>query len=78
MKSVTAAEANRQFSRMLREVSQGESFTVVSRGKPVATLSAAQSATLEQEAAKSSLLARLRAQEASGRRDWNRDELYER
>ena len=78
MKSVTAAEANRQFSRMLREVSQGESFTVISRGTPVATLSAAPTATLERGAAKSSLLARLRTQEASGQRDWNRDELYER
>ena len=39
MRTVTAADANRQFSSVLREVSQGETFTVVSRGRPVATIS---------------------------------------
>ncbi|MBU1666080.1 MAG: type II toxin-antitoxin system Phd/YefM family antitoxin [Gammaproteobacteria bacterium] len=38
MKTVTAAEANRQFSRVLREIGQGETFTVLSRGKAVATI----------------------------------------
>ena len=33
MRTVTAADANRQFSSVLREVSQGETFTVVSRGR---------------------------------------------
>jgi prevent-host-death family protein len=78
MKSVTAAEANRQFSRVLREVSQGETFTVVSRGKPVATISASNMATAQRLAAKASLLTRLHTQEATGSRDWSRDELYER
>ena len=36
MKTVTAAEANRQFSTGLREVAHGESVLVTSRGKPVA------------------------------------------
>ena len=33
MRTVTAADANRQFSSVLHEVSQGETFTVVSRGR---------------------------------------------
>lgn len=38
MKTVTAADANRQFSTVLQRVSRGEAFTVISRGKPVATI----------------------------------------
>jgi antitoxin (DNA-binding transcriptional repressor) of toxin-antitoxin stability system len=34
MKTISAADANRHFSRVLREVSQGEHVTVVSRGRP--------------------------------------------
>lgn len=41
MKSISAAEANRHFSSVLREVSRGAQITVTSRGKPVATISAA-------------------------------------
>ena len=35
---ITATEANQRFSEMLREVGQGESYTVTSRGKPVARM----------------------------------------
>lgn len=35
-KAITASEANQRFSEMLREVAEGESFTVTSRGRPVA------------------------------------------
>ena len=45
MKIVTAAEANRQFSAVLREVAQGESVLVTSRGKPVATIMPARQTT---------------------------------
>lgn len=38
MKTVSAAEANRQFSRLLREAQAGETITITSRGKPVAQL----------------------------------------
>lgn len=75
MRTVTAADANRQFSSVLREVSQGETFTVVSRGRPVATIASADHA--RRSAAKARLLARLRAQERTGARDWSREELYE-
>jgi prevent-host-death family protein len=66
MRTVTAADANRQFSSLLREVSQGEKFTVVSRGRPVATITPAKSADAQRCASKSALIARLRKQEASG------------
>ena len=35
-KAITASEANQRFSEMLREVAEGDSFTVLSRGRPVA------------------------------------------
>ena len=33
---ISASEANQRFSELLREVAGGESFTVTSRGRPVA------------------------------------------
>lgn len=77
MKTVTAAEANRQFSRVLREISQGETFTVLSRGKVVATIAPTKSADTRRDAAKAALLDRLRKLKASGERNWTRNELYE-
>ena len=78
MKTVTAADANRQFSSVLRDVSQGETFTVVSRGRPVATIAPTSSADAQRRASKTVLISRLRKQESSGERNWTRDELYAR
>ena len=36
--AITAAEANRQFSRLLGEVREGASYVVTSHGKPVARM----------------------------------------
>lgn len=77
MKTVTASDANRQFSSVLREVAHGEVITVVSRGKPVATISPAKAANAQRSAAKMILLKRLNRQAATGARNWNRNELYE-
>ena len=78
MKTVTAAEANRQFSSMLREVAQGGRVLVTSRGKPVATLEPVRrTAAARAGAAKRRLLARLLAVKPVGARDWARDELYD-
>jgi prevent-host-death family protein len=77
MKTVTAGDANRHFSSLLREVATGEVITVLSRGKPVATIAPVRSDSLERETAKINLLSRLCQQTPSGARDWTRDELYE-
>lgn len=77
MKTVTAADANRQFSTVLQRVSRGEVFTVVSRGKPVATIAPVGSRRKQQESARFRLVERLRQQKASGERRWSRNELYE-
>lgn len=35
-RAITASEANQHFSELLRDVADGQSFTVMSRGRPVA------------------------------------------
>lgn len=79
MKTVTASEANRQFSAVLREVAQGQSVLVTSRGKPVATVVPARQITdRARERAKKRLFDRLAAIVPSGSaRVWSRDELYD-
>jgi prevent-host-death family protein len=77
MKTISAADANRHFSSLLREVTGGETVTVLSRGKPVAQIRPVGSDEDEREEAKRQLLARLNEQPALGARDWRREELYE-
>lgn len=78
MYTVSAAEANRQFSTLLRQASQGETVTVLSHGRPVAVIGPVPEGRPGQAEAKNRLLARLRGQTATGERNWTRDELYER
>ena len=77
MKTVTASDANRQFSSVLREVAHGEIITVTSRGKPVATISPAKVANAQRSVAKMTLLKRLSKQATTDTRNWKRDDLYE-
>ncbi|OGR03100.1 MAG: hypothetical protein A2511_02530 [Deltaproteobacteria bacterium RIFOXYD12_FULL_50_9] len=78
MRTVRATEANRQFSSVLKQVSQCEEFLIVSRGKPVATLLPVKISGKPRLAARDILLKRLSDQNLSGSRNWTRDELYER
>jgi prevent-host-death family protein len=77
MKTISAADANRHFSRVLREVSRGEQITVVSRGRPVATIAPVREIAAERRSARRMLLERLRNQPVTGARCWTRDELYD-
>ena len=75
---VSASQANRSFSALLRQVAEGRSFTVESHGRPVATLAPAVPAGTSFGKARRALLARLDGQSASGEpRSWHRDELYD-
>ncbi|MGB2623649.1 MAG: type II toxin-antitoxin system prevent-host-death family antitoxin [Candidatus Acidiferrum sp.] len=80
-KTVSAADANRKFSELLRGVRQGRSYIVTSHGKPVAKLIPADSDNSGAKAAHSALMRRLRSQKlpkgANPRHRWTRDELYE-
>jgi prevent-host-death family protein len=80
-KSVSAADANRKFSELLRGVRRGRSYLVTSHGEPVAKLVPAGKDAHISTGARTSLLARLRSQPAvkgaKARRRWTREELYE-
>jgi prevent-host-death family protein len=76
-KTVSAAEANRQFSRLLREVNSGQTYVVTAHGKPVAQLSPINAHAKVIAGARKALLARLRSQRAIDAGRWSRDELYE-
>ena len=75
MTTISAAEANRHFSRVLRQVAQGETLTITSRGKPLATI-APIARKAGQAVAKRQLLVRLANQPATGERCWTRADLY--
>jgi prevent-host-death family protein len=75
MRTITATDANRHFSRLLRDVASGESILIVSRGAPVAKVSPVDAET-GRDAAHKSLLLRLGTQQSTGRRGWSRNELY--
>ena len=76
-KSIPAAQANRNFSRLLSDVRDGESCVITSHGKPVARIVPFTSRDAVAAAAKTALLKRLRAQRGTDAGRWTRDELYE-
>jgi prevent-host-death family protein len=77
--AISAADANRRFSEVLREVRGGHSYVVTSHGKPVARIVPVDARDPVREAARRTLLARLRSQSRAkpvGR--WTRDEIHAR
>jgi prevent-host-death family protein len=75
---IPAAEANRHFSRLLREVREGRSYVVTAHGKPVARIVPCTEADAARGVARIALLKRLEAQPAIDIGPWTRDALYER
>jgi len=78
MQTIRAVDASRLFSSVLKQVSQGEVFLVISRGKPMATITPVRKVDQSHVVARGLLFERLRTQEPTGDRIWTRDELYER
>ncbi len=75
---ILAAEANRHFSRLLREVRDGRSYVVTAHGKPIARIVPCTEADAPRAAARAALLQRLAAQPSIDIGPWTRDSLYER
>ncbi|MFN8617027.1 MAG: type II toxin-antitoxin system Phd/YefM family antitoxin [Dehalococcoidia bacterium] len=73
--TISAAEANRSFSRLLRGVREGRRYTVTSHGRPVAQLIPA--ADQDRQVARAALLLRLAHQEPLNVPQWSRDELHD-
>ena len=76
---VTAAEANRNFSRVLRRVREARAeYVVTVHGEPVAKIVPIDKSKAQRDAAWERLLKRLRSQPAIDIGPWTRDELYDR
>ena len=75
--AISATDANRKFSRLLRGVREGRSYVVTSHGKPVARLIPAGKHEEVAASARTALLSRLEKQAVVDARRWTREELYE-
>lgn len=77
-KPVSAADANRKFSQLLKAVKEGRSYVVTSHGKPVARIVPAAKSDGLAAAGRKALLTRLRSQPVVKVGRWLRGDLYER
>jgi prevent-host-death family protein len=75
--AISAADANRTFSELLRGVRDGRSYVVTSHGKPVARIVPYRGPDIDRELAKRRLLDHLRAQPVQNLGKFNRDWAYE-
>jgi prevent-host-death family protein len=79
--TVTAAEANRSFSKLLREAANGARVTITSHGRPVAKLIPSEDDEddrAELRRAVDAMKARWAQSEVRVIGPWAREELYER
>lgn len=75
--AVSAADANRRFSQVLRGVREGQSYVVTAHGRPVARIVPVAKHDEVAAGARSALLTRLHAEPVVDIGRWTRDELYE-
>ena len=76
-KIVTASEANRHFSRLLKHVEKGGDVTLTSHGRVVARIVPASEEDEAKDKAWKQLLAELRKRPTVNIGRWTRDELYD-
>lgn len=76
--AISAADANRNFSTVIRQVRSGRSYIVTSHGRPVARILPVQAEDRVNESARATLFKRLKASRVRTIGAWTRDELYER
>jgi prevent-host-death family protein len=76
-KAISAADANRRFSKLLRDVRTGQSYLVTSHGRAVARIAPVGERSATTFRARSSLLKRLRSERVLTIGRWKRDELYD-
>ena len=76
-KAVSADDANRNFSHLLRQVREGRSYVVTSHGKPVAKIVPFTTVDRVVARARVALLERLSGEPVIDAGRWTRDELYD-
>jgi len=74
-RAISASEANQHFSELLRDVADGESFTVMSRGRAVARVLPVDRANEQRAVDKLLKFVATLPVRRSG--EWTRDDLYE-
>jgi len=75
--AISAADANREFSALLRRVRAGHTVVVTSHGRPVARLVPVSEGDRVTRSARTALFKRLRAAPTKVVGRWTRDELYQ-
>ena len=75
--AISAASANRDFSKLLRGVRDGRSYVITSHGNPVARIVPVDALDPVRAAARRVLFKRLTKLPAISAGRWTRDELYE-
>jgi prevent-host-death family protein len=75
-KAISAADANRKFSELLRHVRDGQTYVVTSHGRPVARIVPLGDG-LVADKARTALFTRLRGEPVSKVGRWKRADLYE-
>jgi prevent-host-death family protein len=75
-KAISAADANRKFSKLLRDIKEGQSYVVTSHGRPVARIAPVDEGH-QTTNARTVLLNRLRSQRVLNVGRWKRDDLYD-
>lgn len=74
-RAISASEANQHFSELLRDVAEGQSFTVMSRGRPVARVLPVDKGEERRSVARLlDFVSRLPIRHSGA---WSRDDLYE-
>ncbi len=74
-RAISASDANQRFSELLRDVAEGESFTVMSRGRAVARVLPVDRVAEERSIDRLlTFVARLPIRHSG---DWSRADLYE-
>jgi prevent-host-death family protein len=76
-KAISAADANRNFSHLLRQVREGRSYVVTTHGKPVAKIIPFTTDDRVVARARAALLERLSDEPVVDAGRWTRDDLYE-
>lgn len=75
--AISASDANRRFSELLRRVQKGKSIVVTSHGKAVARIIPMTDRENATRGARAVLLERLRKQPVIDIGKWSREELYQ-
>ncbi|WP_347405201.1 type II toxin-antitoxin system prevent-host-death family antitoxin [Mesorhizobium sp. WSM4884] len=75
--TVSAADVERRFSLMLRRVLEGQSYVVISDGRPVARIIPADTHRAEFSRSRAALLSRLERQPLVDAGHWTREDAYD-